>query len=92
MQDWKGNICEIEDRFDTAYLRNAIDFVTRKWIKLPVESRADWAEMSKRYNPDEPGRFPDDFADRCRRLRERDYVCTVGVNGPFWQIREWVGF
>jgi uroporphyrinogen decarboxylase len=92
VQDWKGNICEIADKFDPSYLRNAIDFVTRKWIKLPVESRDDWAEMRKRYNPHEPGRFPDDFADRCRRLRERDYVCTVAVSGPFWQMREWVGF
>ena len=92
VQDWKGNICEIADKFDPSYLRNAIDFVTRKWIKLPVESRDDWAGMRKRYNPDEPGRFPDDFADRCRRLRERDYVCTVAVSGPFWQMREWVGF
>jgi uroporphyrinogen decarboxylase len=92
VQDWKGNVCEISDRFDPVYLRNAIDFVTRKWIKLPVESRADWEMMKARYDPDGPGRFPDDFADRCRRLRERDYVCTVAVNGPFWQMREWLGF
>ncbi|MHC4789509.1 MAG: hypothetical protein ACYS8K_09955, partial [Planctomycetota bacterium] len=92
VQDWKGNICEISDEFDPSYLRNAIDFVTRKWINLPVESRADWEEMKERYDPDEPGRFPDDFAERCRRLRERDYVSTVPFPGPFWQVREWVGF
>ncbi len=92
VQDWKGNVCEISDRFDPVYLRQAIDFVTRKWIRLPVESRADWERMKVRYNPDEPGRFPEDFADRCRRLRERDYVCTVAFPGPFWQMREWLGF
>jgi hypothetical protein len=92
VQDWKGNVCEISDRFDASYLRNAIDFVTRRWIKLPVESRADWERMKARYDPDEPGRIPADLAERCRRLRERDYVCTVAVNGPFWQMREWLGF
>ena len=33
VQDWKGNICEISDEFDVTYLRNAVDFVTRKWLK-----------------------------------------------------------
>jgi len=92
VQDWKGNICEISDRFDPSYLRNAIDFVTRRWIKLPVESRKDWQDMKRRYDPDTPGRYPDDFAERCRQLRKRDYVCTVAFPGPFWQVREWVGF
>ncbi|MFO7956519.1 MAG: uroporphyrinogen decarboxylase family protein [Candidatus Brocadiia bacterium] len=92
VQDWKGNICEISDEFDTRYLRNAIDFVTRKWIKLPVENREDWEDMKRRYDPEEAGRFPDDFDERCRRLRERDYPCTVHFSGPFWQIREWIGF
>lgn len=92
VQDWKGNICEISDEFDVTYLRNAIDFVTRKWIKLPVETRRDWEEMKERYDPDVPARSPDDFEERCRRLRERDYVSTAAFPGPFWQIREWVGF
>ncbi len=92
VQDWKGNICEISDQFDPRYLRQAIDFVTRKWIKLPVENRDDWEDMKRRYDPEAPGRFPEDFEERCRRLRERDYPCTVHFSGPFWQIREWVGF
>jgi len=35
VQDWKGNICEIGKEFTVEYLRNAIDFVTRRWIKCP---------------------------------------------------------
>jgi len=92
VQDWKGNICEISDRFGTEHLRNAIDFVTRRWISLPVESHADWEAMKTRYDPDEPGRFPDDFEARCRRMRDRGHVVTVAFSGPFWQLREWVGF
>ncbi|MBN1864858.1 MAG: hypothetical protein JW808_08155, partial [Victivallales bacterium] len=57
VQDWKGNICEISNEFTTEYLRNAIDFVTRKWLKCPVESRADWEDMKRRYDPEDPSRL-----------------------------------
>ncbi|MCY3021099.1 MAG: hypothetical protein NTW87_18960 [Planctomycetota bacterium] len=92
VQDWKGNICEISDQFDVTYLRVAKDFVTRRWIKCPVEDRDDWEQMKARYAVDAPGRFPRDFEERCRKLRDRDYVFTVSFSGPFWQMREWCGF
>ena len=92
VQDWKGNICEISDRYDVTYLRHPKDFVTRRWIRCPVETRADWEAMKARYALDAPGRFPPDFADRSARARRRDGVLTVGFAGPFWQMREWCGF
>ena len=92
VQDWKGNICEIADNFDVTYLRTAKDFVTRRWIKCPVENRDDWEAMKLRYDPDTPGRFPEDFAERCRALADREEVLGFGIHGPFWQMREWAGF
>ena len=92
VQDWKGNICEISDEFDITYLREAKDFVTRRWIKCPVENRDDWAQMRDRYDVDAPGRFGDDFSRRCEKLAGRDYVLTFAFAGPFWQMREWCGF
>lgn len=92
VQDWKGNICEISDEFDVTYLRNAIDFVTRRWIKCPVENRNDWEQMKSRYNAADFGRFPEDFEDRCRLAARRDDVLTIASSGPFWQMREWCGF
>jgi uroporphyrinogen decarboxylase len=92
VQDWKGNICEISDEFDVTYLRVARDFVTRRWIRCPVENRDDWEQMKLRYDLDAPGRFPADFADRCRRAAGRDWVLGVTFSGPFWQMREWCGF
>jgi uroporphyrinogen decarboxylase len=91
VQDWKGNICEISDQFDVTYLRNAIDFVTRRWIKCPVETRADWDDMKRRYDIDDPGRFPADFRERAAKLRERTYASGLVFHGPFWQLREWLG-
>jgi uroporphyrinogen decarboxylase len=92
VRDWKGNICEISDQFDVRYLRSAIDFVTRTWLKCPVESRADWADMARRYNPNDPARFPADWAGRCAALKNRQYVSSIIISGPFWQLREWLGF
>jgi uroporphyrinogen decarboxylase len=92
VQDWKGNICEISDRFDVTYLRTAKDFVTRAWLKCPVQNRQDWERMKLRYDLNSPGRFAPDFADRCRRAGGRDWPMTVGFSGPFWQMREWCGF
>lgn len=92
VQDWKGNVCEISDKFDPTYLRDAPDFVTRAWISCPVESRNDWPDMERRYDPDDPKRLPDDFAERCKQLEQRDYPSTLFFPGPFWQLREWLGF
>jgi hypothetical protein len=92
VQDWMGAIVEISDQFDVTYLREAKDFVTRKWHKFPVESRADWERMKQRYDPRDPVRFPVDLDARCRQLADRDYLYALRFNGPFWQLREWCGF
>jgi len=92
VQDWKGNICEISDEFDVSYLRQAKDFVTRRWIRCPVENRDDWERMKTRYNVDSPGRFPEDFERRCSQAAKREYVLSLAFAGPFWQMREWCGF
>jgi len=91
VQDWMGAITEISDKFDYTYIRSAKDFVTRKWHKFPVENRQDWEEMKRRFDPKSPGRFPPDFEERCKKMRNRDYVATIHFNGPFWQLREWCG-
>lgn len=92
VQDWKGNVCEISKKYDVSYLRLAKDFVTRRWIRCPVENRDDWEAMKARYDPDDPNRIPEDIADLGRKLADRSYVARIGVQGPFWQMREWLGF
>jgi uroporphyrinogen-III decarboxylase len=92
VQDWKGNVCEIADNFDPTYLRSPKDFVTRRWIKCPVESKEDWEEIKSRYNPDDSGRFPERFEEQIDQLNMGQTLTTVSVAGPFWQLREWCGF
>ena len=93
LQDWMGAIVEISDRYDHTYLRDAKDFVTRRWHRFPVQSRRDWEESIRwRYDPHTPGRFPDDFQERCQALANRTQVLHLTIEGPFWQMREWCGF
>lgn len=89
VQDWKGNICEISKAYDVTHLRSARDFVTRNWIKCPVETWDDWESMKQRYDPDDPSRVPPNVPEE---MADRDYVAGVHVHGPFWQMREWLGF
>jgi len=92
VQDWKGNICEISDEFDVSDIRTAVDFVTRSWIRCPVENPDDWEQMKERYDPDSLDRFPEDFDERVKKLKDRDYIVTLDFAGPFWQLRDWLGF
>ncbi len=92
VQDWKGNICEISNAYSIEHLRNATDFVTRRWIKCPVETRADWEEMQRRYDADDETRLPVDALALGRRLADREHVLQFTFSGPFWQLREWLGF
>ncbi len=93
VQDWMGNITEISDEYDYTYIRNAIDFVTRKWHKFPVTDREDFEKNMKwRYDPEAPGRFPEDFQERLQKMKDRDYAVGISFSGPFWQLREWCGF
>jgi len=91
VQDWKGNICEISNEYDVSYLRNPIDFVTRRWISCPVSNRNDWESMKTRYNPDEPSRIPKNITEIGKKLKNRNYVIGFEFPGPFWQMREWLG-
>jgi len=92
VQDWKGNICEISSDFELRHLRNAIDFVTRRWIKCPVENRQDWQAMKRRYDINDPSRIPDLSDVDLDSLKNRQYPLTLQFSGPFWQLREWLGF
>lgn len=92
VQDWKGNICEIGLEFDVSYLRNASDFVTRRWIKCPVENRKDWQEMMQRYDADDSSRLPEKQIKQASINDDREHFITIHFHGPYWQLREWCGF
>ena len=72
-----GGITEISDEFDCTYLRGAKDFVTGKWHTFPVGNRGTWEKMKKRFDPRTPGRYPDDFRERCEDLARVTVLSTL---------------
>jgi hypothetical protein len=91
VQDWMGAITEISDTFDYTYIRNAKDFVTRKWHRFPVQKSEDWEQVAWRYQAGTPERYPADWPKMAATLRNSGLAVVLAVNGPFWQMREWVG-
>ncbi len=92
VQDYSGAIVEISDCYEFSYLRSAKDFVTRKWHRFPLENRQDWeSKVRWRYDACHPERFPADFAERCRLLKDRQTPFELTIPGPFWQLRDWIG-
>ncbi len=67
-------------------------FVTRKWLEFPVKKRADFLEMTKRYDPSAPERYPGDWEARKARYGNRDFVLSCTLQSMFWRVRDWVGF
>jgi uroporphyrinogen decarboxylase len=92
VQDWMGNITEISDEYDFTYLREPKDFVTRKWHAFPVESRKEFEKIKCRYDPMDQERYPHDFDFKVEEYRTRKSILSLNIAGPFWQLREWVGF
>jgi len=91
VRDWKGNVCEIGKEFGPEYLRNPVDFVTRRWIRCPVEDRGDWDRMRKRYDPGDESRLAG-LGAVPRDGGKRTAETAMNLSGPFWQMREWLGF
>lgn len=91
VQDAYGAVIEMADNFDITYLREAKDFVTRKYHKFAVENEKDWEGMKKRLDASSPERLPEDFEKRCAEIKKRDYPVTLNASGPFWALRDFCG-
>lgn len=92
VQTHRGEIVEIDQKYDFTYLRSAKDFVTRKYHKFPVETRDDWEDIKKRYNSEDHKRYPEDIDEISEISKNRDYPLVIGIPGPFWKMRDWCGF
>jgi len=60
--------------------------------QCPVENRQDWEQMKKRYNADDPAGFPQNPVVLGKKVADRTWPIGWHFSGPFWQLREWMGF
>lgn len=67
-------------------------FVTRKWLKFPVESREDFIKMKERYNPEEMGRRGEGYEYGIERSLNSEKPMMVTIQGFYWTMRQWLGF
>jgi len=66
-------------------------FATRVFMEFPVKSRKDFLEIKKRYNPDDPRRYPKNWSKLAEKYRKRDYPLSANIRGPFWWARDMIG-
>lgn len=67
-------------------------FVTRSWLKFPVENRADFLKMKERYNPNTHGRYPEGWERIAPVLSRSQVVTHLAIPSLFWTVRDWMGF
>lgn len=66
-------------------------FATRSWIDFPVKDREDFIKVKKRYDPNDPRRYPRNWDLLVKKYRERNYPLGLSIRGPFWWTRDMVG-
>ncbi len=49
-----------------------------QWLDYPVKDRKSWEEHKERFDPKSPGRFPPDWGDRVRVLRDTPELVGLG--------------
>jgi len=54
-----------------------------QYLSFPVNGRADWEAIKRRYNPSSPARYPEWWGDTVRCLAGRDYPLALTHNGCF---------
>jgi uroporphyrinogen decarboxylase len=67
-------------------------FVTRSYLKFPVDGREDFLEMKKRYRSDDPFRIIERWKIRAAALNASTVPVNLWIPFLFWTIRDWMGF
>ncbi|MFP4381665.1 MAG: uroporphyrinogen decarboxylase family protein [Candidatus Sumerlaeia bacterium] len=63
-----------------------------EWLDFPVKTIDDFREMKKRYNPDDPTRYPADWDARVATWKDRETVLGLDLyHGLYMTIRQWIG-
>ena len=64
------------------------------FLGWPVANREDFENLKERFNPDDPGRFPENWREVVAQFRARDYPIALGGRpvGFFGSLRDLMGF
>jgi len=67
-------------------------FVTRKWLRFPVQCRQDFLTMRERYDPEDAGRRAASYDGYIERTHTSHYPQMATIFGFYWTMRQWMGF
>lgn len=67
-------------------------FVTRSWLKFPVENREDFIKMKERYNPEDLNRRLEGYDEAIKNSITSEIPVLSSVQGFYWTLRQWMGF
>jgi hypothetical protein len=62
-----------------------------RFLEFPVQSRADFEAIIRRYDPADAARYPDDWDQFVGQTAERDYPLGLTFDGFFGRLRGWMG-
>ena len=63
-----------------------------KYLKFPIETRADWDRFKERLDPNDPVRYPENWEALKQEWSVRDYPLGVSVGSLFGWLRNWMSF
>ncbi len=66
-------------------------FVTRQWLRFPVENRADFLAMTKRYDAGAAERYPHLWPGITAELNAAAATISLTIPFLFWTVRQWMG-
>ncbi len=106
MPPFEAEVIEETDRYLVA--RHAYGHITKalkentahgtrwcmdQYLSFAVRDRETWLDMKRRYNPETPGRYPDNWDELAAEYNQREVPLTFnwGQIGLYWCMREWMG-
>jgi uroporphyrinogen decarboxylase len=86
MRDQDGVVSE-------RYLSSVEESSIPRFVSFPVQTRDDWKNLLLRYQADDPTRsFPETELARIRCAVAGGKMISVGMQGFYGQLRNWMGF
>jgi len=72
--------------------KGELSFHMPQWLRFPLETREDWDNVIKpRLDPYSPLRYPDNWGEKVKEWRNRDYSLTLRMGSIFGWLRNWMG-
>ncbi len=88
---WIDSLGIVQRGFQEDWKDGWSGFATRVFMEFPVKNMKDFEEMKKRYNVNDPLRYPKNWDQMVKKYKRRDYPLSMTIRGPFWWTRDMVG-